>query len=153
MNDDSLGGWRSILTFENFGSVARSVLIDRFTRHGLVQARAPPHGDCIAFAGTAGIVEVGYERDLLANFRPAVVVRPRETDAPSPYAVPLWFVIPDSRPERSYPSWDFADEDALRKVLDRLFSEVIEPHALPLADDRTNLAAEMQRFLHSMKEP
>jgi hypothetical protein len=105
-----------------------------------------------AFEGATSVVEICYECDHFPNFRLTVLVRTRRVEgaAPDPYAVPLWFVIPDSSPARAYTQWDFADERALRKVLDRLWFEVIEPYAIPLAEDRAALENARERFVESV---
>ena len=145
-------GWQEILICDFFLPISRAELGPRFAACGFGDEQAVGSAERITFAGPVGLIEVGYERDLLANFRPTVLVRPlgAEEAKPSPYAVPIWFVIPDSAPARGYTQWDFSTEVQLREVLDRLWNKVIEPYAIPLAGDRAGLDDTLARFRESV---
>ena len=151
MKNGCMNDWSSILICTFFKVTARASLGPRFAERDFVEEVVQGDKEYLSFRGCHGLIEVGYERNLLERFQPTVCVRPTQVwrGRPYPYCVPLWFLIAESDPARLYTSWNFENEDELREVLGRLWTQVIVPYAMPLACDDSALRQTLGKFIES----
>ena len=139
-------GWDAFIC-EFFYTVCVDVLGPYFKPLGFVEEKSKING--VVFKQNDLYVEVSYVPETAPNYSPSLIVgigSYKYDSTGKSTGLPAWSILSDNDKARNYSFWNFGDEKELATTLNKLKTEIIEPHIQPLWEDRIKLEREIKKF-------